>query len=144
MRYLSTFLVLALAACTIDASTESEDATEYEVTYTAPEAASWVSMCDNFSGHWGCGDQVVGRVSTWSGELDAVRLCKTPEEGGYVVNWMFSADPHWALSQDGLGGFVAVGDPIEPLLAGPQTFAAVRVDNEVDGGNYWLAGSDCD
>lgn len=143
MRNFSTLIGFAalLGACTIDASTESEDAPVYEVTYTAPEAASWVSMCDNFESTWSCGPRLDGRVASWSGDLDAVRLCNGPDEGGYLVNFNFSVDPHWALGQDGSGGFAEVG---ELHVAGPLTFAAVSVDNGLDGGNYWLAGADCD
>lgn len=135
MRYLSTFLALVLAACTIDATTESEDAPVYEITYTAPEAAEAVAMCDNFDGEWRCGQAVVGRSVAWSGQLDAVRLEQSPDDGGYLVNFSFPVEPHWAIGQDGLGGFVAVG---ELRYAGPLPYVAEPVDNRLDGGNYWL------
>lgn len=140
-RNFSILLSAALAACTIDATTESVDAQEYEVTYTAPEAAPSVAMCDNFDGEWRCGQAVAGRSVSWSGQLDGVRLCKGPDDGGYLVNFSFRVNPHWAIGQDGLGGFVEVG---ELHVAGPLAFEAVPVDNGLDGGNYWLAGADCD
>ncbi|MDO8621966.1 MAG: hypothetical protein Q7R80_01935 [bacterium] len=127
--------VAALAACTIDARPESEEGVEYEVTYTAPEAASSVSLCDNFDGEWRCSQAVVGRSVTWSGDLDAVRLEQSPAEGGYIVNFSFTVEPNWAVGQDGLGGFVEVG---ELTLSGPLPYVAEPVDNGLDGGNYWL------
>lgn len=128
-------MVAALAACTIDARPEDDASTEYEITYTAPDAAETVAMCDNFDGEWRCGQEVVGRSVAWSGQLDGVRLEQSPDDGGYLVNFSFSVDPHWALSQDGLGGFVEVG---ELTLAGPLPYVAEPVDNRLDGGNYWL------
>ena len=128
-------MVVALAACTIDARPENDVGTEYEITYTAPEAADSVAMCDNFDGEWRCGQPVVGRSVAWSGALDAVRLEQASDDGGYLVNFSFTVDPNWAVSQDGLGGFVEVG---ELTLAGPLPYVAEPVDNRLDGGNYWL------
>lgn len=143
-RYLSTFLALALAACTIDATTEADTGPEYEFTYTAPEAASSVSMCDNFDGEWRCGAEVVGRDIAWSGELDGGRLCSSPDEGGYLLNFSFGVPPYFAVTQNGLGGFVEVGDLSDPT--GPLSAVIEMVDNARAGGNYWLhlAEGQCD
>lgn len=143
-RYLTTFLALAFAACTIDASSESENAPVYGFTYTAPEAASSVSLCDNFDGEWRCGAEEVGRMSDWSGELDGGRLCRSPADGGYVFNFSFGVPPHFAVTQDGLGGFVEVGE-LSPL-SGPLPTVVEMVDNGRAGGNYWLhlAEGQCD
>ena len=128
-------LMAALAACTIDASVEGDAGAEYEVSYTAPEAASSVSLCDNVDGEWRCSAEVVGRTVAWSGDLDAVRLEQSPDEGGYLLNFSFGVAPYFAITQDGLGGFVEVG---ELSLAGPLPIVAEPVDNRRSGGNYWL------
>lgn len=128
-------MAAALAACTIDARPDSDAGTEYGISYTAPEAASSVVMCDNFDGEWRCGQAVAGRTVEWLGELDAVRLEQGPDDGGYLVNFSFPVEPHWAIGQDGLGDFVEVG---ELRYAGPLPYVAEPVDNRLDGGNYWL------
>jgi len=131
-----SIVILAFAACTIDARPEATDAgTEYEITYTAPDAVSSVSLCDNFDADWQCGQDVVGRTVAWSGTLDGVRLSQPPDEGGYLVNFSFTVSPYFAVTQDGLGSFVEVG---ELHLAGPLPIVAEPVDNRRAGGNYWL------
>ncbi len=147
MRKLSFLsIAAAFAACTIDASTEGTDGgEEYSLTYTAPEAASFVSMCDNFDGEWRCSAEVVGRMFDWSDELDGGRLCRLPADGGYVFNFSFrGVPPYFAVTQDGLGGFVEVGDLSPP--SGPLPTVVEMVDNGRAGGNYWLhaAAGQCD
>lgn len=146
MRNFSTLIGFAalLGACTIDASTEADGGEEYDITYTAPEAASSVSLCDNFDGEWRCGAEEVGRMSDWSGELDGGRLCRSPADGGYVFNFSFGVPPYFAVTQDGLGSFIEVGELSPP--SGPLSTVVEMIDNGRAGGNYWwhAAAGQCD
>lgn len=143
-NYFSTLLVAALAACTIDARTEGADeGEEYEVMYTAPEAATSVALCENFDGTWQCATSVAGRSVAWSGSLDAVRLCKTPAEGGYVADFPFNTAPYHPVALDGLGGFT---DTVGELhLEGPLPIVADPVDDGLGGAKFWihLGAADC-
>jgi hypothetical protein len=141
---LSLLAVALIGGCTIDARSEADGGAEYEFSYSAPEAASSVALCDNFDREWRCSAEVVGRMVAWSGELDGTRLCAGPAEGGYLLNFSFGVPPYFAVTQDGLGGFVRVGE-LSPV-SGPLPTVVEAVDNGRAGGNYWLhlAEGQCD